>query len=340
MSRRTWTLVLSVALALVLGVLGGVATVPYVALGPGPTFDTLGQVDGTTVVKIDGERTYPTTGQLNITTVSVVEGVTLFGAMGFWLSGRNALVPRDEIFPPNQTAEEVKQHNATLFQDSETSAETAALRYLGYPSPVVETVAEHGATRDFLQPGDELVRIDDRAVNSTQEALNALSGRAPGERVTVTYRRGDSVEKMVTVTLGPGPDPGRGYLGITITDHPDVNFKITISLADIGGPSAGLIFALSIVDKLTPGPLTGGRFVAGTGQITSTGEVRPIGGIAFKMLKAREAGATVFLVPAENCVEAAGNAPEGLRLIKVTSLDDAVRGLNALQAGAEPVGCD
>ncbi|MDQ4020567.1 MAG: PDZ domain-containing protein [Actinomycetota bacterium] len=339
MSRRTQTLVVSVTFAMLFGVLGGVATVPYVALGPGPTFDTLGRVNGTPVVKIEGERTYPTTGQLNMTTVSVLDGVTLFRAMGFWLSGRNALVPREEIFPPDQTAEEVKQRNAALFEDSETLAETAALRYLGYPSPVVETVAEDGATRRSLQPGDELVQIDERAVGSTREALDALSGRAPGERVDVTYRRGSSPEEVATVTLGPGPDPGRGYLGITLTDRPDVDFEIKISLVDVGGPSAGLIFAMAIVDKLTPGPLTGGRFVAGTGQITSTGEVQPIGGIPFKMLKAREAGAAVFLVPAENCAEAAGNAPEGLRLIKIASLDDAVRGLTALQAGAEPAGC-
>ena len=330
----------SVTFTMVLGVLGGVATVPYVALGPGPTFDTLGQVDGTTVVKIEGERTYPTTGQLNMTTVSVVDGVTLFGALGFWLSGRNALVPRDGIFPPEQTAEEAQQRNAALFQDSETSAEAAALRYLGYPSPVVETVADDGAARNSLQPGDELVRIDGSAVGSTQEVLDALSGRASGERVEVAYRRGDLPGEVVTITLLPGPDPGRGYLGVTVTDHPDVDFEIMISLADVGGPSAGLIFAMSIVDKLTPGPLTGGRFVAGTGQITPTGEVQPIGGIPFKMLEAKEAGAAVFLVPAENCAEAAGNAPEGLRLVKVASLDDAVRGLTALQAGMEPAGCD
>ena len=330
----------SVTFTMVLGVLGGVATVPYVALGPGPTFDALGRVDGTTVVKIEGERTYPTTGQLNMTTVSVVDGVTLFGALGFWLSGRNALVPRDGIFPPEQTAEEAQQRNAALFQDSETSAETAALRYLGYPSPVVETVADDGAARNSLQPGDELVRIDGSAVGSTQEVLDALSGRASGDRVDVTYRRGNSSEEVVTIALRPGPDPGRGYLGVTVTDHPDVDFEIMISLADVGGPSAGLIFAMSIVDKLTPGPLTGGRFVAGTGQITPTGEVQPIGGIPFKMLEAKEAGAAVFLVPAENCAEAAGNAPEGLRLVKVASLDDAVRGLTALQAGMEPAGCD
>lgn len=332
----------SVTFATVLGLLGGVATVPYVALGPGPTFDTLGQVDGTTVVKIEGQRTYPTTGQLNMTTVSVVDGVTLFGAVGLWFSGRNALVPRDDVFPPDQTAEEAQQRNAALFKDSETSAETAALRYLGYPSPVVEAVADDGATQNSLQPGDELLQIDGTGVDSTQGVLAALSGRTPGERVEVTYRREDfPVEpvEVVTITLGPGPDPGRGYLGITLTDHPDVDFDITISLADVGGPSAGLIFAMAIVDKLTPGPLTGGRFVAGTGQIASTGEVQPIGGIPFKMLKAKEAGATVFLVPAGNCPEAAGTAPEGLRLIKVGSLDEAVRGLTALQAGAVPVGC-
>ena len=150
-------------------------------------------------------------------------------------------------------------------------------------------------------------------------------------------------EVPIELGLGQHPDPaqppGRGYLGITVADRPDVDFEITISLADVGGPSAGLMFALSIVDKLTPGPLAGDTFVAGTGAIKSDGEVEPIGGIRFKMLRAREAGASVFLVPAGNCEEAAGRVPEGLQLVRVAALSDAVHALDALQAGQQPPGC-
>lgn len=334
MTRRTATLLVSTGLAALLGLLGGVAPVPFVALGPGPTFNTLGAVGGKPVIKIAGEQTFPSAGQLNMTTVSVVDGITLFGALGFWLSGRNALVPRDDVFPPQLSDAEVEKRNARLFQSSETTAETAALRYLGYPSTVlVGQVAGDGAASGRLQQSDELLRVDGRPVDTGQQVIDALRGRAPGEPVGVTYRRGDSPEQTVTITLGPGQQPGRGYLGVAVADEPAVDFDITISLADVGGPSAGLMFALSIVDKLTPGALPDGRFVAGTGTIDAGGAVGPIGGIPFKMLRASEAGASVFLVPAGNCAEAARRAPDGLQLVRVGTLAEAVRALEALGAG-------
>ncbi|MGH3977766.1 MAG: YlbL family protein [Pseudonocardiaceae bacterium] len=340
MTRRTQTLLVSTGLAVVLGVLGGVATVPYVALGPGPTFDTLGRVEGKTVVDIEGERTYPTTGQLNMTTVSVVDNVSLFAALGFWLSGRNALVPRDEVFPPQLSETEVEQRNVQLFRDSESSAETAALRYLGYPGAVVvHAVQQRAAAAGRLEPGDQIISVQGRPVTSAQRMIDALAGSRPGDRVEVGIRRGDGPGRTVAIVLGPGQDTGRGYLGVRIADQPDVDFDIAISLADVGGPSAGMMFALSIVDKLTPDPLTGGRFVAGTGEIDAAGRVGPIGGITFKMVRASESGATVFLVPAGNCAEAVGRAPEGLRLVRVGTLRDAVDALDALRLGQPAPGC-
>jgi len=114
---------------------------------------------------------------------------------------------------------------------------------------------------------------------------------------------------------------------------------IRISLGDIGGPSAGLMFALSVVDKLTPGEITGGRFVAGTGTITQDGRVGPIGGIPFKMAAAKAAGATVFMVPADNCTEARSTAPSGLELIRVATLSDAITGLDELRADQPVTSC-
>ncbi len=337
MTRRTWTLLVSMGLAVLFGVLGGVAPVPFVALGPGPTFNTLGKVEGTPVIDVEGEQTFPATGHLNMTTVSVIDGITLFGALGFWLSGRNALVPREEVFPPRLSEQQVEQRNERLFQRSETTAKAAALRYLGYPSTVVvEEVSADGAARGQLQPGDELLRVDGRAVDTAQQVIDALGGRAPGETVQVTYRRGDAPARTVTITLGSGQEPGRGYLGIIVSDQPAVDFEITISLADVGGPSAGLMFALGIIDKLTPGALTDGTFIAGTGTITAAGDVGPIGGIRFKMLRAQHAGASVFLVPAQNCAEAARGGPDGMQLVKIGTLQQAVRALDALGAG-QPV---
>ena len=340
MSRRTWTLIVGMLLAGVLGLLGAVGEVPYVALGPGPTYDTLGELNGKAVVEIDGQTTYPTDGQLNMTTVSVSDDITMFDALGKWVSGRYAIVPREEIFPPTKTEEQVEQENAQAFQDSETNAEAAALDHLGYPMKVVvNTVVSDAPAGGKLEPGDELLAIDGTEITSAEQVREVLAATKPGQQVEVDYRR-DGTAGSITVTLAGHPeDAQRGFLGIAPANHPDVPFDITISLADVGGPSAGLMFALAIVDKLTPGELNGGAFVAGTGEIDSDGQVGPIGGIPFKMAAAGDAGATVFLVPQDNCLEARQRAPEGLRLVKVDTLDDAVSSLDALREGRDAPSC-
>ncbi len=325
---------------MVLGLLGGLAPVPYVALRPGPTFNTLGEVAGKTVVNIKGAPTYPTSGHLNMTTVSVIDNVTLYGALGLWISGRSALVPRDEIFPPGLSQQQVEKQNQQLFQDSESKAETAALRYLGYPTQVViDQVAADGAAKGKLAAGDRLLAVDGTETRTGQQVVDLLAGSRPGQVVQVRFQRLAAAPQDVAITLGGGEQPGRGYLGVGVTDRPDVNFAIVISLADVGGPSAGLMFALAIVDKLTPGALVGNTFVAGTGVIETGGEVGPIGGIPLKMIRAREAGASVFLVPAGNCAEAMQRAPEGLQLVRVGTLAEAVHALDGLRAGQQPPRC-
>jgi Lon-like protease len=339
-SRRTWILLVSLGLAVALGLLGALAPVPYVALGPGPTFDTLGAVAGKPVVDIKGTRTYPTIGHLNMTTVSVVDSVTLYGALALWISGNSELVPRDEIFPPELSEQQVEKQNQQLFRDSEANAETAALRYLGYPTKVmVAEVVPTGAARGKLAVGDRLLALDGRELRSAQQVVELLAGSHPGQLARIRFQRGDAPPQEVAITLGPGPQRGRGYLGIGVSERPDVNFTIAITLADVGGPSAGLMFALAIVDKLTPGGIMGNTFVAGTGEIAPQGQVGPIGGISLKMLRARQAGASVFLVPAGNCAEAVQRAPQGLRLARVATLADAVHALKEMRAGQQPAGC-
>jgi PDZ domain-containing protein len=339
-SRRTWTLLVSLGLAMALGLLGALATVPYVALGPGPTFNTLGVVAGKPVVDIKGIKTYPTTGHLNMTTVSVIDNVTLYGALALWVSGRSELVPRDEIFPPELSEQQVEKQNQQMFRDSEANAEAAALRYLGYPTKVVlGQVVPNGAVIGKLAVGDRLLALDGRELRSAQQVVDLLAGSHPGQLVRLRFQRGDAPPQEAAITLGAGARPGHGYLGVGVSERPDVNFAITITLADVGGPSAGLMFALAIVDKLTTGALAGNTFVAGTGEIAPEGQVGPIGGIPLKMIRAREAGASVFLVPAGNCAEAAQRAPAGLRLVRVDTLADAVHALDEIRAGRQPRGC-
>ncbi|MGK3205997.1 YlbL family protein [Amycolatopsis sp. MEPSY49] len=341
MTRRGWTLVVSGSLFLVFVVLGLVVPVPFVAISPGPTYDTLGRdAAGNSVIQVTGHETFQTTGELRMTTVSLHDGVTLFQGLGFWASGRYALAPREEYFKPGETNEQVKQENIQQLQDSQTNAQVAALRKLGYPIKVLAKQIVSGSPADHvLSPGDKLITVNGKKIVEAADVRNALAGTLPGQTVQITFQSDGQPERTVPLTLASRPDRKEGFIGLTAVDRADAPFTVNISLQDVGGPSAGLMFTLAIIDRLQPGDLAGGRHIAGTGEITETGEVDPIGGISFKVVGAREAGATDFLVPEHNCAEAKTNAPAGLNLIKVSTLDDALAQLANLKAGRPTASC-
>lgn len=322
------------------GVLLAIVTVPYVSLGPGPTFDTLGEIDGKEVVDIEGTEVYPTSGQLNMTTVSQRDDLTLGQALSLWMSGREQLVPRDLVYPPERSKDEVDQDNDRDFKRSEDSAEYAALSFLNYPPAVtVETVNDPGPSVGQLQEGDAVDAVNGTPVTGVDEFTSLLKRTKPGEQVVIDYRRKNAPPGVATITLGSNPDRDHGYLGVAVLSAPWAPFSIAFNLANVGGPSAGLIFSLAVIDKLTTGDLNGSKVVAGTGTIAADGAVGSIGGITHKLLAAREAGATVFLVPAENCAEARSAGQDGLELVKVDNLGEAVNALNTLSAGGEPARC-
>jgi PDZ domain-containing protein len=340
LSRRGWTMLASGVLVLTFALLGAFVRVPYVALGPGPTYDTLGAVDGTEVISVDGTRTYETDGELRMTTVSLNDNMTLFGALGMWLSGRYALAPREEYFLPGQSDEEVRQENLRQFRSSQSNAEVAALRRLGYPvQVVVEQVVDDSPAAEVLQPGDRIVRIDGKDVTDSESVRKVLSGTRPGQTVTVVFQRDGGSERTESVTLARHPESPHGFIGIQPADRADAPFEVDIALEDVGGPSAGLMFALAILDELTPGAMTGGQSIAGTGTIDAEGNVGEIGGISFKLVAAHEAGADAFLVPEGNCGEAVAAAPEGLTLVRVATLDDAVSAVESLAEGKSAPSC-
>jgi len=326
---------------LAFGVLVSLVTVPYVSLGPGPTFDTLGEVDGKQVVDIAaGGDVHPTSGHLNMTTVSQRDDLTMGQALTLWMSGREQLVPRDLVYPPDKSKDEIDQANNTDFKRSEDSAEYAALSYLKYPSAVtVATVNDPGPSVGKLQRGDAIDGFNGKPVATIDQFTSLLKATKPGDKIVLDYRRKNSPPGVATVTLGSNADRDYGYLGVAVLDAPWAPFSIDFNLANIGGPSAGLMFSLAVVDKLTTGDLNGGKFVAGTGTIDSDGKVGSIGGITHKMLAAREAGATAFLVPADNCDEAKTAHEDGLQLVKVDNLGQAVDALHAISAGGEPPRC-
>ncbi len=337
-SRRTLTLLLAGGLALVLLVGGLFLSVPYVALGPGPTFNTLGQDGGTPVIGITGHPVYADDGHLDLTTVGVRSQLSLGEALVGWLRRDEAVVPRELVFPPGQSDQQVDAENTRQMVESQDAATSAALTQLGIPLGVtVAQVSAGSPATGVLQQGDVLTRVDGTAVTGPDQLRTLISGRQVGQSVVLGYTR-DGQPAQATLTTQASPDsPPRAIIGVsTSVSYP---FKVTIALKDVGGPSAGLMFALGIVDKLEPGSLTGGRYVAGTGEITPDGAVQPIGGIQQKLRGARGKGATLFLVPADNCGDAKANRPAGLQLAKVTSLSSALAALQTVRDGGTPAGC-
>lgn len=321
------------------GVVFALVTVPYVSLGPGPTFDTLGEVDGEQVVAIDGTQTHPTTGHLNMTTVAQRDGLTLGEALTLWFSGREQLVPRDLVYPPGKSRDEIDEDNTADFQRSEDSAEYAALGYLKYvPAVTVAGVNSPGPAVGKLQAGDAVDAVNGVRVATVDQFTSALKKTKPGDVVVLDYRRKNAAPGSAEVTLGENPDRDHGFLGVKVTDAPWAPFVVDFNLANVGGPSAGLMFSLAVIDKLTNGALAGSNFIAGTGTITTDGHVGPIGGITHKMIAAQEAGATVFLVPTDNCYEA-GSDNEGLQLVRVDTLNEAVDALHTITSGGHPPSC-
>ncbi len=324
----------------VFGVLLAVVTVPYVSLGPGPTFDTLGEFDGKQVVAIEGTQTHPTSGHLNMTTVSERDQLTLADALTLWLSSREQLLPRDLIYPPGKSRDQIDQANDADFKDSEDSAEYAALGYLKYPPAVtVATVTDPGPSAGKLHAGDAVDAVNGTTVSNVDQFTALLKKTKPGQTAVIDYRRKNSPPGTARITLGANPKGDFGFLGVAVLNAPWAPFAVDFNLANVGGPSAGLMFSLAVIDKLTTGDLAGSKFVAGTGTIGLDGTVGPIGGIVHKMIAAREAGATVFLVPGLNCYEARSDSVAGLQLVKVDSLGQAVDALHAVTSGAQPPSC-
>ncbi len=324
----------------VFGVLLAAVPVPYVALGPGPTYDTLGEVEGKPVVAIEGTEVKPTTGHLNMTTVSQRDGLTLGNALVFWASGDDQLVPRDLVFPPEKSRDDIKKSQSADFQRSEDNAEYAALNYLKYPKAVTaERISDPGPSVGKLQDGDALLAVDGVKAPDVEAFTKLLKATKPGQEIAIDYRRRDRSTGTARVTLGKNDDRDYGYLGIAVQDAPWAPFTVDFNLANIGGPSAGLMFSLAVVDKLTDGDLNGGKFVAGTGSIGVDGTVGPIGGISHKIPAAQDAGATVFLVPKDNCDEARTVHGNTMELIKVEKLTDAIDSLKTLTSGGKPPVC-
>lgn len=329
----------------VLGALGlSFIPAPYVIERPGPVFDTLGEVTvedkDVPLISIPGQTVYPTAGTLDMLTVNVVgnreERPSWFEVIGAWADPSEAVVPLEAVYPEGESVEQSNEQSAVDMQNSQKDAIAASLTELGYDLDATLTIAgfSEGSPADgVLQVGDVIVSLNGDDPTDVTDLRSLVADNGTGAPATVVVQRnGTELTEQVTpvATEGGGSPP---ILGISVGTEYDFPFEVKIQLENVGGPSAGMMFALGIIDKLTPGTLTGGERIAGTGTITSDGQVGAIGGIRQKLYGARDAGAQFFLAPQANCGEVVDHVPDGLRVFSVATLEQAMTALEAVSSG-------
>ena len=336
MTQRTLAAVVAVPLTLVLLALAALLPLPYATYAPGLTVDVLGEESGQEIIQVQGHQTYRDEGQLRMTTVFVSSpGVRkgLLELMAVWLDDDEAVYPYDVVHRKDETVEQSRREGAVDMVTSQDKAVAVALRELGYdvqPAIGVAFVEEGTPAAGKLEVRDLFTKVDGQPVTAPEQVAAAVKATPPGESVELEVLRDG---EPTTVEVEPRPVDGTPRVGIDVGTFFRFPFEVSVNIdPQIGGPSAGLMFALAIYDTLTPGSLSDGGTVAGTGTIDAEGAVGPIGGIQQKIAGAREAGAELFLVPPANCAEALGADAEGMRLVRATTMHEAREAVEAWAA--------
>ena len=320
-------------LGLGLAFAAGWVRLPYYSLGPGPAREIQ------PLIRVSGEQAYPSQGKLIMTTVRF-HSVTALGALVAWLDPHQAVVSRGTLYPPGETAEQETQRSLSQMDQSKIDATDVVLRRLAdYPK-------DHGdgALLEFVYPGcpaegalfagDLVESIDGTPVHSADDASTALDAIPLKEPITFEVRAGGETHQITITRKRCLPDVADPRIGINLIDP--FPFGVRISSGDVGGPSAGLMWALGLFDLLTPGDITAGHTIAGTGTIDTRGRIGPIGGIEDKVVAAQSAGATVFLVPADNMQELSDVDTGNMELISVSTFQDALDALERLGGDGIP----
>lgn len=317
---------------------------PYVVEQPGPVFDTLGAAQAgakeVPLIEIEGETTYPTAGTLSMLTVTIYGNrqnqPSWIEIAAAWLDPSKAVLPLDRVYPEGVTVEQSAEQSRVEMLNSQQEAIAAALAELDYSYSSTLSVAQtmEGSPADeVLEEGDIIKSLNGHTFADVSELREAIAENGTDEPATIVVERdGGQLEFEVTPVMSEG-EQAFAVIGILVGSDYEFPVDVEIQLENVGGPSAGMMFALGIIDKLTPGKLNGGEAVAGTGTITAAGDVGPIGGIRQKMYGALNAGNEWFLAPEANCNEVVGHVPEGLSVYAVGTLDEALVVLEAIESG-------
>ena len=337
LTRQTWLALTAAVVFVVLALLIAVLPVPYVVYSPGTAYDVLADADADApIVVLEGIPTHEVNGKLHMTTVAVTRPTartSLPEAMlAFWLPARDAL-PRSAVYDPAKTGDEIRAEERLMMDTSQQDAIVAALREADVPVeelPMISVVIASGPSNGRLFPGDLILQVEGQPVRTPEEVRERLRDKEVGTSLRITVsREGRVVNADVTPMENPH-EPGGAAIGVEVgvgyRFDPTVNFGVS---HEIGGPSAGLVFALAIYEQITPEDVLQGRSVAATGQIGPDGRVGRIGGLHEKIAGAEREDVSVFLVPAPNCPDLQRLRTD-LELIRVATLHDAVEGLAAL----------
>ncbi|MCW2287480.1 PDZ domain-containing protein [Leucobacter luti] len=330
--------------------LAAVIPSPYTIERPGPVVNTLGdvQIEGETkpVISIPDAETFPTDGALNLLTVSLVGSPERPAS---WLSLVPALfdpsqriAPRTDFYPEGSSLKDREAQGTVQMQSSQAQAAAAAFRQLGEPVTAelaIAAVTADGPADGVLREGDVLQRVNGEPIADFAELRAAIVESGAEHELRITALRDDA---EVNLTLRPAvPEGGKDPLiGAIITTYYELPAEVDISLSEIGGPSAGMMFALGIIDQLTPGAMLDGKAVSGTGTVSDTGAIGAIGGLEQKIWAAKRAESDLFLMPLDNCGDLPARLPGGLTVAPVATLSEAVAAIEDTVAGKEVAGVE
>jgi len=328
-----------ILLALLLLIAALAFPLPYVIVEPGDPQNVLGKIEKDSkkrLIEITGVKTFSTTGKLNLTSIYVTSPESkIFGidVLGAWFDGERSVQPREVFFPKGVSSKEVDQQNSLDMLHSQEHAKVSALQYLGYEIPekmIISSITKESPNYKILANGDEIIKLNGVRVTSAtafKKLLSELSSpKTSSDQMELTVLR-DGAEKVIEVSTYKAT-PKQKVLGLMVESKYQYPFTIKIRLKDVGGPSAGLMFSLGIVEKLKAENLTRGRNISGTGTIDAFGRVGPIGGIEEKLIGAARAGSKLFLAPALNCNDIK-HIPSGLQVVAVETLREAITALES-----------
>lgn len=302
---------------------------PYLAFSSGPVSDA---ADAISAEEVD---TYPPDGELLMLTV-VSQDVNVFEALIAGFDPTIDLVRKEAYRPPDESDEDYRQRVLAQMDDSEQRAITVALGYLGYDMTttdvLVTDLVEEAPSSQVLEIGDSIDSFDGVEIVRGSDLTDALEGHQPGDLVELGITR-EGAQQLVEVELAEREDDSGGaMIGITVSELAEPPFPLSIEAGSVGGPSAGMMHTLAIVDTLTPGELTQGHVIAGTGTIAYDGTVGRIGGIRQKIVGAEAAGAEFVLVPAGNYEEALTAERKAIEIVPVGTIQEALDFLENLGA--------